>query len=80
MLSKLDIYEVDISDAPKVKKNLNKIMPDVIFHLANAGLYRGESASPEILVKTNLIGTINLMEAAKNIPIKLFVNTGSSAE
>ena len=80
MISKLDIYEVDISDAPKVKKNLNKIRPDVIFHLANAGLYRGESASPEILVKTNLIGTINLMEAAKNIPTKLFVNTGSSAE
>ena len=77
---KIKIYEVDITNASQIKISLAKIKPDVILHLASAGLYGGVSSPPKILITTNIIGTANLIEAARNTRVKLFINTGSSAE
>jgi len=80
ILDKIHNHQVDILDAEKLKKIINEIQPDYIFHLANAGLIGGVSASDEDLVKVNLVGLINLISALENVNYKGLVNVGSSSE
>lgn len=58
---------------------LSAIKPDVIYHLAARGAYSSQNIPDEIF-QTNVDGTINLLEVAKKLPLKLLVNSGSSSE
>lgn len=80
ILSLLYTHSVDITDKKKLQKVIRKIQPDIIFHLANIGVYGGFEGEPEDVIRVNLVGTINLIEAAKEVPYRCFVNTGSSSE
>lgn len=75
---KVNIYESEISD-PKVSKIVSAIKPDYIFHLAAYGVLPSES-DPIRMVDVNIKGTINLINAVKKNPFKLFINTGTSVE
>ncbi len=76
----LFFHDVDITNFKQVKSLLLKINPQAIFHLANQGVYGGFENDPAITFEVNLTGTINMLQASKNISYSLFVNTGSSAE
>lgn len=76
--SKLDIYECNLL-SESLKYLINKIRPDFIFHLAAYGIPPEEDNAYE-MIDVNLKGTINLIDAVKKIPFKLFVNTGSCME
>lgn len=80
ILHKTTPYNIDISDKNQLQKLLRKIQPDYIFHLANIGIYGGKESFDEDVVNVNLLGTITLLQASKDIPYKLFINTGSSSE
>jgi len=71
-------HEVDLL-SPKLSKTVSYIMPDYIFHLAAYGSLPHED-NIDKLIDINLRGTINLINALKKIPFKLFINTGSSSE
>lgn len=75
---KLDIYECDIADI-KLHKIVNKIRPEYIFHLARYGNLPQEDEINK-MVDINLKGTINLIDAVKRNPFKLFINAGSGDE
>lgn len=78
LIKGLDIYEAEIMD-PSIANIINKVKPDYIFHLAAYGVMPKESDVNK-MIDVNLNGTINLIEAVKKNPFKLFINTGTSVE
>lgn len=80
ILPKLNEHIGDLLEAEKLKKLIKEIKPEVIFHLAAAGVFGGISPSEKELIETNFLGTVNLINACDEINYKCFVNTGSSSE
>lgn len=70
----------DLTEGSQVKNALNKIKPTVIFHLATVSVYGGQPAPEPEMVRANLLGTINLIQACADVDYRCFVNTGSSSE
>lgn len=60
-------------------KIIHKIKPDYIFHFAAYGSLPNESDINK-LIDINIKGAMNLINAIKQNPFKLFINTGSSSE
>ena len=67
----------DIRDYPSLLEWLQSVRPEVIFHLAAQPLVRRSYKEPLLTWETNVIGTINLMEAVRelSIPCSLVVVT-----
>lgn len=76
--NQIDIYECDIQDE-KLHQIIKKITPDYIFHLARYGNLPQEDDINK-MIDVNLKGTINLIDAVKQNPFKLFINAGSGDE
>lgn len=74
LLDKIVTYDVDLRDTYGVSKAVSHFRPDFTFHLA-AEIYKPQEIS--LMVDTNVLGTINLLEASKDSTAKLFVNTSS---
>jgi nucleoside-diphosphate-sugar epimerase len=55
-------------------------MPHYVAHLAAATMRAGTPAAAEEIVRTNLLGTINLIDACDDIEYLGFVNTGDAFE
>jgi dolichol-phosphate mannosyltransferase len=70
---------VDLVDREAVARALAAARADWIFHLAAYGAYSSQVDARRI-VETNLIGTMNLLEAGQRAGFEAFVNTGSSSE
>lgn len=79
VLNKVKVLEVDLTEEERLKKEVQKIKPDAVFHLAAYGAYSSQNSLDEA-VKTNILGTKNLLLALEGIDYQLFVNTGSSSE
>lgn len=77
--SQLHDTKIDLKDFNKLKEVVENIQPDYIIHLAIYGGRPGQTDEKSIL-NSNLIGTINLVEACSSIKYKCFINTGSSSE
>lgn len=77
LYDKVKRLETDLSDKKSLKKVVGKYQPDIIYHLATYGAYPGKQKDLEMMIKTNIIGTSNLIEAAKDIPI---INAGTNSE
>ena len=78
--SDLHNHTVDLLNQEELRGLMNKIEPDVIFHLAISGMYGGVQRPDAEVIETNLLGTVNLINACNDIDYKCFVNTGSSSE
>lgn len=72
-------HECDLLDRDRVKQVIAEIQPAVIYHLAAYGAYSYQDDADQIL-KSNIDGTWNLLQACQTIDFELFVNTGSSSE
>jgi len=55
----------DIRDAEKLEHSINSFQPDIVFHLAAQPLVRYSYANPLETYQTNVIGTLNLLEACR---------------
>lgn len=55
----------DIRDAKSLEKIVTKFNPDIIFHLAAQPLVRLSYDNPKLTYETNVLGTLNLYEAAR---------------
>ena len=65
----------DILDEEKLQKTINDFQPDIVFHLAAQPLVRLSYAEPVMTYKTNVIGSLNVLEAARHCSsVKAFVN------
>ena len=57
----------DIRDRDKLKTFVQKSQPEIIIHMAAQSLVRPSYADPCLTFETNIMGTVNLLEAAKDI-------------
>ena len=78
---KCEKEECDIRDRKKVKKIIKKIKPGKIYHLAAQSYPKISWEDPWYTIETNVIGTVNLFEAVKELGIECkILIAGSSAE
>ena len=73
------LYRVDIADYHALKKIFEKHKFDTICHLAARAGVRASIENPFIYQKTNIEGTLNLLELAKDFKVKNFVFASSSS-
>ncbi len=77
VLDKIQLYPADLRDTEVVAKIIEDFNPEAIFHLATYYAVNHKSQDIVKMVDTNVLGTINLLEAARQFGVTLFVNTSS---
>lgn len=78
-LKKVNLHYVDLRDKERVKQTISRIKPKVIYHCATYGGYPYEKDFYKI-IQTNIIGTLNLLNACTRFNFDCFINTGTSSE
>ena len=58
----------DIRDLPAMEAAMQAARPDIVFHLAAQPLVRLSYAEPVETYATNLMGTVNLLDACRRVP------------
>ncbi|MCK5305534.1 MAG: GDP-mannose 4,6-dehydratase [Candidatus Omnitrophica bacterium] len=74
------LSECDIRDAYSVKKVIDEIRPDRIFHLAAQSFVPTSWRAPAETLTTNLIGQLNIFEAIRQVGINPFIQIACSSE
>lgn len=77
LMDRVAAYDVDLRDSQGVFKVISHFKPDVIFHLAAYYAVDHKLQEISLMVNTNVLGTINLLQASKESTVKVFVNTSS---
>jgi nucleoside-diphosphate-sugar epimerase len=80
LLGKVEIYQADITDLPRLKEVVKQIRPNKIYHLAALLNPKGAFENIDLLLKVNIGGSINLLHALEDIDYDCFINVGSSEE
>lgn len=82
MLSdKVEFYNADLLDSDKVENLVNELQPDIIVNLAAISSVGQSWRMPKVTISVNVIGALNIMEAARKSvkkPKVMFI--GSSEE
>ncbi len=60
--------EGDIRDLPHLKGCMDSARPEIVFHLAAQALVRQSYLDPAETMTSNVIGTMNVLEAARSTP------------
>jgi UDP-glucose 4-epimerase len=73
-------YHADLRDAAKVAAAIEQARPEVVIHLAAQMDVRRSVADPAFDAQVNLVGFLNLMEAARRHGLKrvIFASTGGA--
>lgn len=71
------LHERDIRDGAAMTEVLEAEKPDVVFHLAAQADVRVSIDDPGYDATTNVVGTVNVLEAARRVGVKRFVNTST---
>lgn len=65
----------NILDTKTLEETINEFKPEVVFHLAAQPIVRLSYKEPKMTYETNVIGTLNVLEAARKCDsVKAFVN------
>jgi nucleoside-diphosphate-sugar epimerase len=77
---KLSVLGGDVSDFPSVKDIFEQVKPQRVIHAAaiTAGAER-DAREPRRIAQVNLIGTINVLEAARDAGVRRFVHASTGA-
>ena len=62
-----------------MQEALKRVRPRVVLHLATYGAYESQADAHAIL-HTNILSTLNLLEASAETGVGIFVSSGSSSE
>ena len=86
-IDKLTIYKGDVTDRGSLTRALKAIKmtgsnEPILFHLAAQAHVKESWTIPHVSFQTNVVGTLNLLEAIKDIDLKIYKMTfaGSSEE
>ena len=74
MLDSDDLVVADIRDRDRVRQVFERWQPDVVFHVAALKHLSLLEMHPDEGVKTNIEGTLNVLEAAAEVGVGRFVN------
>lgn len=64
----LDDLRGDITDASALQRAISEFLPEVVFHLAAQPLVHRSYIDPVGTYATNVLGTVNVLEALRNTP------------
>ncbi|PWB52475.1 MAG: CDP-glucose 4,6-dehydratase [Candidatus Methanoperedenaceae archaeon] len=64
---KITYFEKDVRSLHDVKTILDEVKPDFVFHLAAQPLVRLSYENPALTIETNVMGTMNILEALRLI-------------
>jgi UDP-glucose 4-epimerase len=78
--AKAALYQIDLRDAVAVASVVEKVRPEVIFHLAAQMDVRRSVADPAFDAQVNVVGFVNLMESARKHGLErvVFSSTGGA--
>lgn len=76
-MESLTAFDVDLTDGEAVRQAVRSFTPDAILHLAMHYAVDHAPADVPKLVGTNVLGAINLLDAALELPDVFFVNTST---
>ncbi|MDE8668141.1 nucleoside-diphosphate sugar epimerase/dehydratase [Pseudarthrobacter sp. H3Y2-7] len=74
LLNSDDVVLGDIRDSAALKEIFHKRRPEVVFHAAALKHLPMLEQYPEEAWKTNVLGTLNVLNAARSVGVKTFVN------
>jgi len=63
----LNDYRIDVRDGDALKSLIKEVKPDFVFHLAAQSLVRRSYIEPKVTWDTNTMGTINVLEALREL-------------
>ena len=66
-LDRVKLYEVDLNNFPLLKKAVSDCQPEFLFHLAAISGVGESWENRELTLRTNIIGTMNLLEACRHL-------------
>ena len=72
-------HNTDLGDSDSVAALIKNVRPDWVFNLAAHGAYSSQTNLDDML-RTNVLGTIALVNACRNVGVESFVQAGSSSE
>jgi UDP-glucose 4-epimerase len=76
---RVSLHKVSITDAPALAAVVGEVRPEVICHLAAQIDVRASVAHPGVDAMTNVVGTINVLEAAQSVEARVvFASTGGA--
>jgi len=78
--NKIKISYIDLKDYSKLESFIIRTQPQIILHFAAYGTYPRRQQDIKMMIDTNLLGTINLVNALSKIKFDCFINTSSSSE
>jgi CDP-glucose 4,6-dehydratase len=58
----------DVRDYPRLRENIERHRPEIVFHMAAQSVVRLSYQDPIDTYSTNVMGTVNLMEAMRHVP------------
>jgi CDP-glucose 4,6-dehydratase len=67
----------DIRDSKSLRACLQRVKPEIVFHLAAQPLVRRSYVEPEMTYSTNVMGTMNVLRASHAAGTKILVNITS---
>lgn len=68
LADRLHHVEADIRDADRVVAEVTAFRPDLVLHLAAQPLVRRSYREPRLTWETNVLGTVNVLEAVRRCP------------
>ena len=67
---KISQYYIDIKNFEKIDNLIKKVKPDIVFHLAAQSIVSESFINPLNTIKTNTLGSTNILESVKKNKIK----------
>jgi len=80
ILDEINTHKTDLKNTEELREVVQRIKPNVICHLATYGAYQSYQTDAKEMINTNIIGTLNFLNACSNIDLDVFINTGTSSE
>ena len=78
--SKVKLHECDLRDLSSIIKVLKLVRPKYIYHLAAQSYVPASFAEPKETMETNIIGTLNILEAVRHVGIDPVIQICSSSD
>lgn len=77
LADRMEGWTADIRDLDTLSQRLNSFRPDVLIHLAAQPIVRASYKDPEETYSTNVMGTLNVLQAAHRAGVRRVVNITS---
>lgn len=77
---RVSLHSIDLALAEEVNRCIVGVQPNYILHFATYGAYQGRQKDIPTTITTNVLGTVNLVNACSRIPFDCFINSGSTSE